>query len=234
MKVCQHNLQIRIELRQHLPACPAGRDRFLGVGRNHNLHKFPTARRHRGKHRIALGTYGESVADVLDIAPRERPSVRRDQHRANMKSGVRGISLCRRPYSLSNILVLSSLHISYQISITHHKTSVMDGRPILPGMTRNLSPPETAENLRGVIAARKPCAQAAARNVPPVGVPPGGVFADAQSAATQSWSAVDASLCRCQSIASSQHSPTLRAGARVTSFGWRASARLQPTDFISK
>ena len=87
----EDDLDIRIELAEHLTTGPAGRGRFRQVGGDDDLGELPATRRDCGKYRIALGTDGQPEAHILYIAAFEKPSVLRHQHRTNQKLGIRGV-----------------------------------------------------------------------------------------------------------------------------------------------
>ena len=87
----EHDLDIRIELAEHLTTGAAGRGGFGKVGGNDNLGELPITRRDSGKHRVALGADGQAEAHVLDIAAFEELSILRGQNRANQKFGIWGV-----------------------------------------------------------------------------------------------------------------------------------------------
>jgi len=85
MKVGQQNLKVWVEFGQHLAAGSAGGGGFLGVGRYRYLGKLPAPGSHCGAYRIPLGTDGQTIADVLDIASSENPPILPEQSHPNMK-----------------------------------------------------------------------------------------------------------------------------------------------------
>ncbi len=91
----EHDLDVRIELAEHLAAGAAGRGGLGKVGSNDNLGELSATRRHRGKHRVTLGADGQAEAHILDVAAFKELSVLGDQNRADQKLGIRGVSALR-------------------------------------------------------------------------------------------------------------------------------------------
>jgi len=87
----EHDLDIRIELAEHLTTGAAGRGGFGKVCGDDNLGELPITGRDSGKHRVALGANGQAEAHVLDIAALEELSVLSDQHCTDQKLGIRGV-----------------------------------------------------------------------------------------------------------------------------------------------
>lgn len=93
-RVHHQDKQLRAELMENLPACATRRGRARRADRESLEFAFPF-RDGRGQ-RNPLGTYGEAIGRVLNVAPGEDAACSRHQGCAHLEFRVRGV--CSLPH----------------------------------------------------------------------------------------------------------------------------------------
>jgi hypothetical protein len=84
------------QLKDHLTARAAWRNRTFSVGYHRDADEIPRALGYSFGQRHLLGAKRGTVAGIFDVAARECPSVSALNHRADFESGVRRVSALPR------------------------------------------------------------------------------------------------------------------------------------------
>ena len=91
IQVCKNDFQIACEFPQHLPTRPTGRRRRVGRRDDRHSPELAVPFRQRLEQRDALGTHGEAIRCVFDVAARDDRPIRSFERGTHFEPGIVGM-----------------------------------------------------------------------------------------------------------------------------------------------